>query len=195
LLIEDPWKIFMTTDHPNGGPFTSYPRIIAWLMSRKAREATMRKANRRARSKSLLTSIDRELGFQEVAIVTRAGQAKALGLSNKGHLGLGADADIAVYNVNPEKIDASQDYKKVRRAFRHAAYTIKNGIITVKDDEIVKSVEGSTIWLDVQTSEPVRVTEDMKRRFRDYWTVEYENYPVPENNLRVSRRIAVEADV
>jgi len=195
LLIKDPWKIFMTTDHPNGGPFTSYSRIIAWLMSRKAREATMKRVNHRARGKSLLTSIDRELGYQEIAIVTRAGQAKALGLGSKGHLGIGADADIAVYSVNPEKIDASRDYKKVRRAFKHVAYTIKNGIIVVKDDEIVKSVEGSTIWLDVQTSEPVCVAEDMKRRFRNYWTVEYENYPVAENSLGVSKRIAVKADV
>ena len=36
LMIEDPWKIFMTTDHPNGGPFFAYPRIIAWLISNKA---------------------------------------------------------------------------------------------------------------------------------------------------------------
>ncbi|PIU60169.1 formylmethanofuran dehydrogenase subunit A, partial [Candidatus Bathyarchaeota archaeon CG07_land_8_20_14_0_80_47_9] len=102
LLIKDPWKIFMTTDHPNGGPFTSYPRIMTWLMSKKAREATLRRINPRARSKSLLPSIERELGFYEIAVVTRAGQARALGLHNKGHLAVGADADIAIYNVNPE---------------------------------------------------------------------------------------------
>jgi formylmethanofuran dehydrogenase subunit A len=40
--------------------------------------------------------------------MTRAGQAKALGLKNKGHLGVGADADIAIYNLNPETIQTLQ---------------------------------------------------------------------------------------
>jgi len=195
LLIKDPWRILMTTDHPNGGPFTAYPKIIAWLISRKAREATLKKINPRARSRSLLPSIDRELSFYEIAVMTRAGQAKALGLKNKGHLGIGADADIAIYNVNPEKTDSSRKYKTVRKAFKRAAYTIKDGKIVVKNGEILRHVEGATMWLDVQTSQPVKITEEMKRKFREYWTVEYENYPVTENYLEVSHPIAVKADV
>jgi formylmethanofuran dehydrogenase subunit A len=195
LLIEDPWKIFMTTDHPNGGPFTYYPRIIAWLMSRKAREATMKRINPRARSRSLLPSITREMGFYELAIMTRAGQARALGLEDKGHLGVGADADIAIYNVNPETTDPARKYKTVRKAFKHAAYTIKNGEIVVKNDEIIKHVEGATVWLDVQTSERAETTEEMKRKFREYWTVEYENYPVTEEYLEISHPKTLKADV
>ncbi|MEM3458890.1 MAG: formylmethanofuran dehydrogenase subunit A [Candidatus Bathyarchaeia archaeon] len=195
LLIKDPWKIFMTTDHPNGGPFIAYPKIIAWLMSKKAREKTLKKINPKARARSLLPSIDRELGFYDMAIMTRAGQAKALGLKSKGHLGVGADADIAIYNFNPETTDPSKKYKTLRKAFKRAAYTIKDGKIAVKDGEVVKHVEGATMWLDVQTSEPVEITEEMKRRFKEYWTVEYENYPVTEHYLEVSRPILVKADV
>lgn len=195
LLIKDPWRILMTTDHPNGGLFTHYPRIIAWLMSKKAREATMKKNNPRASSKSLLPSINRELGFYEIAIVTRAGQAKALGLKDKGHLGVGADADVAIYNVNPDVTDPAKEYKKVRRAFKHAAYTIKGGEIVVKDDEVVQDLKGKTMWLDVQTSEPVSLTDSMRQRFREYWTVEYENYPVTDRYLEVSHPIAVKAGV
>ncbi|MGQ9551315.1 MAG: formylmethanofuran dehydrogenase subunit A [Candidatus Bathycorpusculaceae bacterium] len=195
LLIKNPWKIYVSTDHPNAGPFIAYPKIIAWLMSRKAREKTLKKINPRARSRSLLTSIDRELDFYEIAIMTRAGQAKALGLKDKGHLGVGADADVSIYSINPETIDPSRKYKTVRRAFKHAAYTIKDGEVAVKDGKILRHVKGATIWLNVQTSEPVKVTEDMKRRFSEYWTVEYENYPVTENYIEVSRPIAVKADV
>jgi formylmethanofuran dehydrogenase subunit A len=195
LLVQNPWKILMTTDHPNGGPFTSYPRIIAWLMSQKAREAAMKRINPRARSRSLLQSINRELSFYEIAIVTRAGQAKALGLTHKGHLGVGADADITIYNVNPEAIDPSKKYKSVRKAFKKAAYTIKGGEVVVKNGEVLKHVEGSTMWLDTQISEPVEMTDEMKRRFREYWTVEYENYPVTEHYLAVSHPIAVKASV
>lgn len=195
LLIKDPWKIFMTTDHPNGGPFTSYPKIIAWLISQKAREATLKRINPRAKSQSLLNSIGRELSFYEIAIMTRAGQAKALGLKNKGHLGVGADADIAIYDVNPEKTDSSRKYRIVRKVFKRAAYTIKDGRIVVKNGEILKHVNGATIWLNVQSSEPAEMTDEMKRRFRDYWTVEYENYLVAENYLGISNPITLKASV
>lgn len=195
LLIKDPWKIFLTTDHPNAGPFTAYPKIIAWLMSKKAREASMKRINPRARNLSLLSSIDRELTFYEIAIKTRAGQARALGLKNKGHLGVGADADIAVYDVNPEKTDPSRKYRSVRKAFRKAAYTIKGGEIVSRNGEIVRHVDGSTMWVDVKVSEPTEVKDDLKKRFKEYWTVEFENYPVANECLKASNPIPVEAAV
>jgi formylmethanofuran dehydrogenase subunit A len=195
LIIKDPWKMFMTTDHPNGGPFTAYPKIIAWLTSKKARMATLKKCHKKAQRKSLLPSINRELSLYELAIVTRAGQAKALGLKNKGHLGIGADADIAIYNLNPEKIDIAKKYKTARRAFSNAAYTIKDGQVVVKDGEVIQTIDGRTIWLDMQTAEEVEVDEEMKRRFKKYWTVEYENYPVSDHYVKVSDPITIKADV
>jgi len=53
LQITDPWKVFLTTDHPNAGPFTSYPKIISWLMSRKARDSILQKISKRARRRTL----------------------------------------------------------------------------------------------------------------------------------------------
>jgi formylmethanofuran dehydrogenase subunit A len=195
LLIDDPWKIFMTTDHPNGGPFISYPKIIAWLISKKARMATLKKTHSKAQKRSLLPSITRELSLYEIAVVTRAGQAKALGLKDKGHLGVGADADVAIFNINPEKIDISRKYKTVRRAFGDSAYTIKGGKVVAKDGEILQHVDGCTMWLDVKTAEQFKVDEEIKRKFREYWTVEYENYPVTDHYLKISNPITVKADV
>jgi formylmethanofuran dehydrogenase subunit A len=195
LLVEDPWRIYLTTDHPNAAPFITYPRIISWLMSRNARDATTKKISKRARQKSLLPSIKREYSFYEIAIVTRAGQAKSLGLTQKGHLGIGADADIAIYNINPELVDPSRKYKVVRRAFENTAYTIKNGEIVAKDGKIAKPVRGKTFWVNPQLSSPIEVADDMKRRFREYWTVEYENYSIPENFLTASAPISVKAEV
>jgi formylmethanofuran dehydrogenase subunit A len=157
--------------------------------------ATLKKCHKKAQKKSLLPSINRELSLYELAIVTRAGQAKALGLAHKGHLGVGADADIAIYDVNPEKTDIARKYKTVRKAFRNAAYTIKDGKVVVKDGEVVQHVDGRTMWLDVQTAEQVKVDEELKRRFKEYWTVEYENYPVTEHYLKVSEPITIKADV
>jgi formylmethanofuran dehydrogenase subunit A len=196
LLIKDPWKIYLTTDHPNAGPFTYYPRIISWLMSRVARERVLKKINRRARGRSLLPSIDREYTFYEVAIATRAGQAKALGLKRKGHLGVGADADIAIYDLNPARVDSSKDYKLVRRAFKRAAYTIKSGEIVVKNGEIVKVIDGETIWVNVVTSPSVsEFAPRLKQIFEDYYTVQYDNYIVPEEHLAISHPISTKAEI
>jgi formylmethanofuran dehydrogenase subunit A len=195
LLIKDPWKLHMTTDHPNAGPFYHYPRVFAWLFSRKAREATLKKCNKRAQKKSLLPTIDREYSLYELAIITRAGTAKALGLKNKGHLGVGADADVSIYNINPETQDIAQNYKPVRRAFSNAVYTIKDGEIVVKDAEIVATPPGRTIWLDVQTKEPCRIDEEMKRKFKDYWTIEFDNYPVTDHYIKVPEKRTIKASV
>jgi formylmethanofuran dehydrogenase subunit A len=195
LLIKDPYKIMMTTDHPNGGPFFKYPKIMAWLTSKKAREATLKRCHKKGQRKSLLPSIDRELTLYELAIVTRAAQAKALGLKNKGHLGVGADADVAIFAINPETQDIAQKYRTARRAFGNTAYTIKDGTIVVKDGEVVQQVSGRTMWLDVETTEKVRVDDDMKRRFKEYWTVEYDNYPVFDHYLKVPQAISVKASV
>jgi formylmethanofuran dehydrogenase subunit A len=164
-------------------------------MSQVARKKTMDKISKKARRNSLLPSIDREYSFYDIAIATRAGQAKALGLTQKGHLGAGADADIAIYNVNPESIDPSKKYKTVRRAFKKAAYTIKGGEIVVKDGQIVKSIFGKTFWVNVKTSLPMEINDDLKQKFKEYWTVEYENYPIPDGFLHVPAPIAVKAEV
>jgi formylmethanofuran dehydrogenase subunit A len=195
LLIKDPWKIFMTTDHPNGGPFFAYPKILAWLTSKKARTATLNKCHKKAQKKSLLPSIDRELSLYELAIVTRAGQAKALGLKNKGHLGVGADADIAIYNINPQTTDIANKYKGARRALGNAAYTIKDGKIVVKDGAVVQNVSGRTMWLDIKTNQCLKVDDDMKNKFKKYWTVEYDNYPVYDHYLKVPEAIPIQASV
>jgi formylmethanofuran dehydrogenase subunit A len=201
LLIKDPWKVLMTTDHPNAGPFFYYPKIMAWYISKRARESMLKKINKRARKRSLLPSIDRELTLYELAIVTRAGQAKALGLKDKGHLGVGADADIAIYNINPERADPSKKFVSARKAFDRAAYTIKDGEIVVKDGEIVKQVFGKTYWVDVECARNhcrttrAQANANIKKKFKDYWTVEYENYPIREGFLHSSAPVAVKAEI
>jgi formylmethanofuran dehydrogenase subunit A len=197
LLVKDPWKVFMTTDHPNGGPFTSYPRVISWLMSREVRSKILAKVPRLARVRTNLSAIDREYTFYEIAIVTRAGTAKILGLKNKGHLGIGADADIAIYNINPNEVDPSKDYKKVRRAFRNAAYTIKDGEIIAKDGEIAKVPNGRTYWIKAEV--PIDLMGTMKatlvKKFEDYYTVKLENYQIPERCLIRSAPLNVKANL
>jgi formylmethanofuran dehydrogenase subunit A len=197
LLVKDPWKIYLTTDHPNGGPFTSYPRVISWLISNQARQKLINKINKTAKARLNLPAIDREYSLYEIATITRAATAKSLGLESKGHLGLGADADIAIYDIEPTKLDPSKDYKAVRRAFAHANYTIKDGRIVVKKGEVVRSVQGRTFWTKPKISEDIMKTmmSDLEPKFDDYYTVRMTNYPIEERYLTVSQPIATVAGV
>ncbi len=194
LLARDPWRTVISTDHPNAGPFTAYPKIIAWLMSRRAREEFMEKVNRRALSKCVLPSIDRELTLEEVMIITRAAPAKILGLdSSKGHLGVGADADIAIYDIDPRRVDPSRDYSLIEKAFRHTVYTIKSGEIVVKDGEIAKTVYGRTYYVKpVLPEDLVRdVQRDLEVKFREYYSVALQNFIVGEDELKKSHPVHV----
>lgn len=197
LLVKDPWRVFMTTDHPNGGPFTSYPKVIAWLMSKKAREKMISRINRTARRKLDLPNIDREYTLGEIATITRAAPAKSLTLMNKGHLGLGADADIAIYDLDPSKVDLENKPFTIRKAFKETLYTIKNGKIVSKQGQIAGNSYGNTFYTESQVSKNLEadLIKDIQSRFKDYYTIELENYPITDNFLRNPAKINCEAEV
>nr|MDO8090552.1 formylmethanofuran dehydrogenase subunit A [Candidatus Sigynarchaeota archaeon] len=180
LGIEDPWKVCATTDHPNGGPFFKYPTYFTWLMSKNARKEMLEKVHANASQKTKLPDFDREYTFDELAVVTRAGTAKLLGLKDKGHLGVGADGDVAIYNFNPEKMNPSTDYKALEKALSKAAYTIKDGEIVVKDGKVVATPLGRTIWVDVHLSKEQEesILEDLNYKFTHYYSVSFRNYMV-----------------
>ena len=186
LMIKDPWKVIMTSDHPNGGPFTGYPTILSWLMSRRARDRTMKKMNSNAVRKLDLKDIDREFDLNELAISTRAAPAKTLNLKGKGHLGAGADADIAIYDFNPHKLNLSREYRKAKKAFSKAAYTIKDGEVLVKDGEIRKEVYGKTFYYKprIPKTKIDEIKSSIKELFDQYYTIQMSNYIVEKNYLK-----------
>ena len=107
LLIEDPWRVFLTTDHPNGAPFTTYPHLIRLLMDASFRRDMLATIHKGARKRTALGTIDREYTLQEIAIISRAGPARILGIDrHHGHLGPGAVADVTVYRDQPENREA-----------------------------------------------------------------------------------------
>ena len=188
LLIKDPWKVYMTTDHPNGGPFIYYPKVMAWLMSRQARTDTMRELNKAVLKRTGLVSNYREYTFNELAVVTRAGTAQALGLKDKGHLGVGADADLAVYDIDPNEWRPSK-YRELEKAFAKAAYTIKGGQIVVKDGDVTATPMGATHWVDAKIPDAVEddLMKDLERDFKQFYTVSLRNYPVEDEYLPVQK--------
>src|SRR5262249_25635918 len=94
LRVDDPWKVALSTDHPNGGSFLGYPRLIAWLMDPERRSEALARLPERVRQRTGLAELMRAYSLAEIAVITRAGPARMLGLRHKGHLGPGADADV-----------------------------------------------------------------------------------------------------
>jgi len=137
LLIDDPWRVFLTTDHPNAGPFFYYPQVIKLLMDRDYRAEMLAGIHHRARKGALLAELDREYSLYEIAIITRAGTARALGLQNKGHLGVGADADVTIY----AKLDDKEEM------FARPRYVLKDGEVVVRDGRLVHERPGRTLYV------------------------------------------------
>lgn len=126
LLVRDPWRVAMSTDHPNGGSFLAYPEICALLMSRDYRREVLKRLPARLKDVCTLPELDREYSLQEIAIVTRAGPARMLGLTHKGHLGVGADADVTVYTPGTD----------LRAMFELPRFVFKAGKLVVEHGEI-----------------------------------------------------------
>jgi formylmethanofuran dehydrogenase subunit A len=182
LLTKNPWQMIMTTDHPNGGPFVNYPEVVALLMSRAKRDEELASLHELASKRSSLPSIEREMDWNEIAIVTRAAPARILGLPEKGHLGIGADGDVTVYDLNPTEVDPSKDHKKVKDAFAKPKYTIKAGEVVVRDGEITAVPQGRTYWVDasVQEEHATKVKADLIEKFAKYYSIQMSNYMVQD---------------
>ena len=102
LSVDDPWRVVLSTDHPNGAHFTAYPVLMQLLGDEAFRREAFRRIHPIVQKRSPLASLSREYSIQELCIITRAAPAKIAGLPQKGHLGIGADADITVYRPNQQ---------------------------------------------------------------------------------------------
>jgi formylmethanofuran dehydrogenase subunit A len=172
LLVQDPWRVFLTTDHPNGAPFTTYPHLIRLLMDKTFRNERLGLLNPDAQALTVLASLAREYTLYEIAILTRAAPAKLLGISELGHLGPGAVADITVY-----KDDADRE-----RMFTAPEYVFKGGEVIVRDGRIVK-----VVWGRYHTVEPAYdrgIGRRLSEHFERYHTVRAEHLQISPDELR-----------
>ena len=199
LMVDNPWQVVLTTDSPNAGPFIRYPRIISWLMSNERRMEMIenREVHKWVEQRSALTTLDREYDFNDIATVTRSAPAKILGMDDRGHLGVGANADVAVYDIEPDNFDPSKaaNASIVEKAFGNALYTIKDGRILVKDGEIVKVVPSKHLWSNVEgfESEEQRILNKIMPQFNKYYTVKFENYLVQDHYINPSVEYKINA--
>jgi len=115
---------------------------------------------------SCLADLDREYTLSEIAVITRAGPARILGLKQKGHLGVGADADVCVYEPN----------SNYQRMFELPQMVIKGGRVLVEDSEIRQTVQGKTLMANPSYDQ--QRNESIENWFSSHYSLQSEHYGI-----------------
>ncbi len=171
LLVDDPWRVAMSTDHPNGGSFLAYPEIVRLLMDRTYRRDVLATCPPEVRERSVLADLDREYTLNEIAIITRAGPARILGLRDKGHLGPGADADVTIYTPHENR----------QTMFELPRLVLKAGEVVVENGEIRSTPAGKTHH--VAPDYDPELADDIRQWVDENYTVRFSNYGIGEGSV------------
>jgi formylmethanofuran dehydrogenase subunit A len=182
LMVEDPWRVVMSTDHPNGGSFMAYPQIIRLLMDRSYRDEMLKTVPEQVLERSNLGNLNREYTLSEICIITRSGPARILGLSEKGHLGVGADADITIYTPD----------KNYQTMFETPRIVIKAGEILIEEGEIRQCPMGKTLYAAPDFDREVE--SRIAKWFEEFYTIQFSNYPVSDHYLGDSLSVPMRCD-
>ncbi len=169
LLIKDPWRVFLTTDHPNGAPFTSYPKLIRLLMDLDYRNSEINKINSFAKEICNLRVIKRTYSLYEIAIMTRAAPAKIMGLKDKGSLKPGSIADISIYDPK----------KTIDEMFSYADLVFKNGVNVIKNGKVINIVRGSTQTVKLEYDQ--KIHKNLQNWFDRYYSLNINTFEVDEH--------------
>ena len=101
-----------------------------------------------------------------------------LGLKHKGHLGIGADADVTIYTP-----DANAE-----TMFALPRLVIKAGRILVEQGEIREESIGKTLHVAPEYDRDVEA--DIRDWFEDAYSIRWRNYPVDDDSIPESEVIA-----
>ena len=138
-------------------------------MDRGYRKEQMAHVNQKALDRSALRDCqEREYSLSEIAIITRAGPARLLGLTDKGHLGVGADADVTIYEEDEDK----------EKMFSAPRYVIKDGELIIEDHELRADHQGRL--LHVAPDYDPQIEQVIEPFFEDFYTIRFANYPVDD---------------
>ena len=172
LLAEDPWKVFLTTDNPNGAPFTSYPHLIKLLMDKSFRNDILNQLPKDILEHTILHTLNREYTLNEIAIMTRSAPAKILGLSKKGNFSHGSDADITIYDKNK---------KDPEDMFAHPSMVLKDGKVVVENGKIKEYVWGKTQTVAPEYDKSIE--KNLGKFFDKYHTMKLSNYIISDDEM------------
>ncbi len=143
----------LSRDHPSVDERGFSSRASQGVAARSAQ------ANRSRRTRSRVHAIRNRHHH-----LRRAGTS--FGTAQKGHLGVGADADVTIYN----------DTKDSGKMFGYPRYVIKDGEVVVEEGEIRLWKEGREFL--VHPAYDATIEDFLRPLFQQVYTMSFENYPV-----------------
>ena len=141
-------------------------------MDYEFRKEAMKHLNQKAMNSTILGELKREYTLNEICIITRAGPAKCLGLKDKGHLGVGADADITIYDILDDK----------EAMFNAPRYVLKAGQLLISNHEFVSDYTDKKV-LRVAPEYDKSIEKVIKPFFDDFYSISFENYAINDDYL------------
>ncbi len=182
LNIRNKYQIQSSLNFPNYANITDMPHIATWLMSSEARNIYMKEMNSTFQNKTNLKDNENTLTFHDFIIITRASPAKSLGLGKiKGNLGIEADGDLNILNIDLTDIDLNKEYNELIKALSNIDHVIKAGAVVKKKDNIYLNNQGKIFWSNGQLKkENVSMILSKKKEFyQKYGSIFYNSF----NNL------------
>ena len=124
---------------------------------------------------------DDNLTFNEYIIISRSSPARSLGLGEiKGNLGVGADGDVNILDINLNEIDVSRDYEKVKNALKNIEYVIKAGEIIKSHDKIDLNSQGKIFWSEGHSKreDTSLIMKKKKDFYQKYYSIFYDTLKI-----------------
>jgi len=118
-----------------------------------------------------LKSITRELTLNEIAVMTRAGPAKLLGLKDRGHLGVGAAADVVVYRTNAN----------VEAMFSTPEFVFKDGVQVARAGRITAVPTGGTHFVTPDYDRGIE--KRLRRHYADHGQLNFDHVAISRDEL------------
>ena len=176
-----PWQIQFSINYPNYADITNLPEIASWLISNNAREQVMNNMEAEFLKDNSLTSNSKVLTFNDFVIVTRSSPAKSLGIGDiKGNLGLGANGDLNILDLNLNDTDISKDYESFKSALVNLEYVIKAGEVIKNHENINLNNSGKIFWASgkPETEKSKSILAKKEDFYRKYGSNFYHSYDI-----------------
>ncbi len=191
LNVNNKFQVSLSLNFPNYANLSDIPEIATWLISKDARDSFMKDMNKDFLKTHSLIESDKVLTFSDFVCLTRASPSKSLGLGKiKGNLGIAADGDINIINIDINNIDISKEHQSLKKALLEVECVIKAGNIIKKGENINLDLEGSIFWSngDFNIENREFILNKKKDFYQKYSSVFYDSYKISVDN-KILRKI------
>ncbi len=173
LLVNNPYQVFLTTDHPNGAPFTAYPHLIKLLMSYDFRMEILNQLHPELQNWSKLRQIKREYTLEEVIIISRTGPTHSLGLENHFQLDSNLPANFTLFQKDSD----------IEKMFSRAALVVSNGRVVYDNGKQPEPHNAEKIVFRANLPDKIRISKTFELQWAKYNLVPCKSFRISDDEL------------